>query len=646
MPAMTRFDARVRRRAAAAATLLVLVVAAARTIDPLREGITARYFADASWGSPIVRTMRDTQLSTDGLVAAWHGRPPESFSATWSGSLIALRGGTYTIAIASDGLARAWIDRQLLIDVDPARAQRAARSVALARGVHTIFLQYAHRGGAPDFHVEWGRERSLEPLQAWALTPRPAGYVRFLSSVMLRRAFPWAALVWIAALIVVTAASAADAALRARTDARPPSAEAWLLAIGAAILFFVLPHDIQSDGRVRYYALAELIEWGDVSAIPYSLIGPLFSAPLYFLGRVWMTPEWWCARFNTLVLIAGLAVAHRLMRGRVDPKIARTFLLLIVAASMFPYHVEGYFGEVFTAVFAGLGLLAVAAGHPAAGWAAASVGVANTPATLAALAPAAAWHAWQTRRLRHLMPIAAAAGLIMIESWLRRGSPLASGYAGNHGGATILPSLGRPGFSYPIFFGLLSVLFSFGKGVVFYAPGSVLAIRDRFLGAGDMVARTGRIWIAFLIGLILIYSKWWAWYGGLFWGPRFFLFASIPASLALAIRLYRPDRMRTASLAATLAVLTVSSWVAIDGVAFELSGLATCRDPAYEWLCLYVPEYSPLWRPFVELTRPSMNATIVAAYFFVVYIWLAGPLVGELVARVTRPTPPLRRPAP
>ena len=646
MPAMVRFDARVRRRAAAAATLLVLLVAAARAIDPLREGITARYFAGASWSSPIVRTTRDTQLSTDGLVAAWRGRPPESFSATWSGSLIALRGGTYTIAIASDGPARAWIDRQLLIDVDPPHAQRAARPVALARGVHTIFLQYAHRGGAPDFHVEWGRERSLEPLPSWALTPRSAGYVRFLSSVMLRRTLPWAALVWIATLIVVVGASAADSVLRARATTRWPSVESWLLAIGAVILFFVLPHDIQSDGRVRFYALAELIEWGDLSAVPYSLVGPLVSAPIYFLGRLWMTPEWWCARFNTLVLIAGLAVTRQLMRGRVDPKIARTFLLLIVAASMFPYHLEGYFGEVFTAIFAGVGLLAVVAGHPAAGWAAASVGVANTPATLAALAPAAAWHAWQTRRLRHLIPIAAAAGLIMIESWLRRGSPFASGYAGNHGDLTILTYSGRPGFSYPIFFGLLSVLFSFGKGIVFYAPGSVLAIRDRFLGAGDMVARAGGLWITFLVGLILIYSKWWAWYGGLFWGPRFFLFASIPASLALAIRLYRPDRTRTASLAVTLAVLTLSSWVAIDGVTFELSGLATCRDPAYEWLCLYVPEYSPLWRPFVELTRPATNATIVAAYFFVVYVWVSAPLVGELVARVTRPTPPLRRPAP
>jgi hypothetical protein len=66
---------------------------------------------------------------------------------------------------------------------------------------------------------------------------------------------------------------------------------------------------------------------------------------------------------------------------------------------------------------------------------------------------------------------------------------------------------------------------------------------------------------------------------------------------------------------------------------FELSGLGACRDLAYEWLCLYVPEYSPLWRPFVEPTRPSTNAAIVGLYCFVVYVRLATPLVAEMLNR-------------
>jgi PA14 domain len=622
-----------RRRAAAAATLVVVGLALLAAVDPLRPGLTARYFANAGFDPPVVRTTRDARLSTDSVIAAWRGRPPEAFGATWSGSLVAVRGGTYTFAIAADGPSRAWIDSRPLVALDARQPSRASGSASLARGVHTIFIQYSHAGGPPDFHVFWGGD--LEPLPSWALSPRPAGYARFLASVLLRRALPWAALVWLAAAAVVVSRSGARAVRRAHAVKQWPSFDAWLIAAGAALLFFVLPHDIQSDGRVRYYALAELIEWGDVSIVPYSLVGPLASAPLYFLGRVWMSPEWWCARFNTLVFISGLVAMHRLLRGRADPRLVRTFLLLLAAASMFPYHLEGYFAEVFTAVLAGVGLLAVSAGHPAAGWTAAAIGVANTPATLAALAPAAAWHAWQTRRPRHLVPIAAAGGLIMVEAWLRRGSPFVSGYAGNHGETTVLTYSGRPGFSYPIFFGVLSVLFSFGKGLVFYAPACVLAIRDRFRGAGEALARAGWLWTAFLAGLIVVYSKWWAWYGGLFWGPRFFLFASIPASLALATRIYEPARLRTASLAATFGVLTLSAWVAIDGVAFDLAGLGTCRDPANEWLCLYVPEYSPLWRPFVEFTRPTMRATIVAAYFAVVYVRLAAPIVVRLLERWT-----------
>jgi hypothetical protein len=39
-------------------------------------------------------------------------------------------------------------------------------------------------------------------------------------------------------------------------------------------------------------------------------------------------------------------------------------------------------------------------------------------------------------------------------------------------------------------------------------------------------------------GLVLVYAKWWAWYGGSSWGPCFFVFATVPASLLLAVRLH------------------------------------------------------------------------------------------------------------
>src|SRR5206468_4886727 len=140
-----------------------------------------------------------------------------------------------------------------------------------------------------------------------------------------------------------------------------------------------------------------------------------------------------------------------------------------------------------------------------------------------------------SRRLRHVVPVVAAVLLLGIESWVRRGSPLVSGYDGNAGAQTVLPYSGRPGFSYPLFFGVLSILLSFGKGLLFFAPGLLLPVAA---DAADVPARLRQCYqycLLFLVGLVIAYAKWWAWYGGFFWGPRFLLFASFPASLAMAV---------------------------------------------------------------------------------------------------------------
>jgi hypothetical protein len=82
----------------------------------------------------------------------------------------------------------------------------------------------------------------------------------------------------------------------------------------------------------------------------------------------------------------------------------------------------------------------------------------------------------------------------MAEAWLRRGSPFVSGYAANHGDRTILPYSGRAGFSYPLLLGIASILFSFGRGLVFFSPGLVLWL--------DSLS----VWVGF-IGAVTNYSE-------------------------------------------------------------------------------------------------------------------------------------------
>src|SRR3954470_11105351 len=290
-----------------------------------------------------------------------------------------------------------------------------------------------------------------------------------------------------------------------------------LVAIGIVLLFAALPHWVGSgyDGAARFQALTELLEGKPVSPILYSFVGPLFSAPLYYLGKLVYDPAWWCSLYNAILLAGGLAAVAVLLRKRFDPGVLRTFCLLIVAASMFPNHVRDYFGEMFTAMFVLIGIAGLSTGRDGLGWTAMVLGVVNTPATLVGMALVAARHVRQTRRLRHLAAVVVAVLLILLERWIRRGSPFISGYENLPPFArTVMPYSGGPGFNYPIFFGVLSILFSFGKGLVFFAPGLLVPIKEPETAAFPAQRDVWLYSLWFVAGLILAYAKWWSWYGG------------------------------------------------------------------------------------------------------------------------------------
>src|SRR5205809_7817812 len=89
----------------------------------------------------------------------------------------------------------------------------------------------------------------------------------------------------------------------------------FVLIVGGLILFFfALPFELWGDGRTRFDDLNLLFSHGQVSHGKYSLLGPLFSAPLWLLGKWWISPEWWCARFNFFLFSAGLLAVWFLLR--------------------------------------------------------------------------------------------------------------------------------------------------------------------------------------------------------------------------------------------------------------------------------------------------------------------------------------------
>jgi hypothetical protein len=424
--------------------------------------------------------------------------------------------------------------------------------------------------------------------------------------------------------------------------ARRPGLDALLLGIALVELLALFPHTLNGDAASRFAALSQLLSGHGVSTTKYSLISPLFAAPLWLLGQLFASPPALVALFNWLVFSLGLLALYLLLRNIMDRLILRSFLLLLVAASMFPAHTISFYAEMFTAVTVAVGSTLAVVGRrlgAAMGWALAALGAANIPASLLGLGAMSLLYTLRRRRVRYLAALLAGVALTLAESWLRRGNPLDAGYAGDSGFHTIMPYSGGPGFNYPIFFGLLAILLSFGKGLIFFAPGLFLPARRYLRTQGDPGQATlytlYLLWLAFVAGMLLVYAHWWAWYGGWFWGPRFFLFASIPAALVLAARLHARDAGLGANLL-TLAALVLSFWVGVNGVVFDQGALAACtaNNYALEFLCQYTPEFSVLWRPFVVFEPLSGGAILYCATSAAIFLYLALPLFMRTVRQI------------
>lgn len=418
------------------------------------------------------------------------------------------------------------------------------------------------------------------------------------------------------------------------TERRWAAATIALTAVALVLLFTITPHAVTGDAWVRYLKLDALLRDGTIKREPYSLVGPLFASPLWLFGGARV---WWVARFNVLVLAAGVFATWAALARVAPPGERASAALLLAASGMLPNATNDFYGEMFSTMMAGTGLLLVWAQGRAAGWIAVVLGVANMPASAIGMLFAALHRAWVRRRFDGLVALACAAAIILIENRIVRGAPLNFGYAGNHGAATMLPFSGMPGFSYPIVLGALSLLFSFGKGLLFFAPALLLIGVAR--RARPALAPFFDASLVFLAGVLLVHGHFWSWYGGWKWGPRYVVFAAYPSAIALAVALGVARTARAAAVTLLITVWTV--WVGASGVVFDLTGLDEClaNGWALEHLCWYVPEYSPLFRPFV-LPTPPLAAWQIAWLLFAAVaaavLVTSGPAIESVMAAVSR----------
>jgi hypothetical protein len=167
---------------------LALLLAADR-INPLPDGLTGRYFRTAA--GPPVHTRVDPVPSTDSVLQAWADNPPETFVVTWNGTILIPRTGVYTFSIDADHTGA------LAVDGRP-----VAESVSLARGIHPLFVQYSHEGGAVRFQLlSAERGEPLEPVPSWRLHPHKANGLVTTAGVTLKYLLFTAEWAWAALLL-------------------------------------------------------------------------------------------------------------------------------------------------------------------------------------------------------------------------------------------------------------------------------------------------------------------------------------------------------------------------------------------------------------------------------------------------------------
>jgi hypothetical protein len=123
-----------------------------------------------------------SQVSTQEVSSAWNRRPPDAFTARWSGYLIVPRAGTYTFSLSSDDGSMLRIDDTLVIDNGGDHAlQTKSGEISLSRGAHAVAIDYSQAGGAYEIEWAWAREASApEPIPEWALSPYQIGYITVL----------------------------------------------------------------------------------------------------------------------------------------------------------------------------------------------------------------------------------------------------------------------------------------------------------------------------------------------------------------------------------------------------------------------------------------------------------------------------------
>ncbi|MBR6471501.1 MAG: hypothetical protein IKS83_06865 [Victivallales bacterium] len=398
-----------------------------------------------------------------------------------------------------------------------------------------------------------------------------------------------------------------------------------LLVVGFALYATMPNFQPGGDGGERLKFLTNLEIFRTVIPCKHSALMPLSASAALWLDLCY-NGMWFVLRHNLFLLALGLWAAWKLLR-RLGWSIPATgnFCLLVMCGGLFGDAIRHFYGENFTALLVAIGSLWLACGSVWGNFCLV-IGVANIPATILAYGLILLRRIWEKRSWRPMLWLLPLNALLVGDHLLRYGFTLSTGYEGDAGYKTFMPYSGLPGFSYPFFLGVLGILFSFGKGMLFFFPALALWLEPRWRGKGTSHELLN-CWLLFVAGLILVYAKWWSWYGGWSFGPRFFLFAGLPAVLLMINAIREAPRNSCRQNLLLLFIVFWQCYVGFCAVHYGMEGIFFLLENnyAYEAFNHYIPEFTVLfnaWRPFPH----GYRAWSLAIFHLLVAITVTAPI--------------------
>lgn len=427
----------------------------------------------------------------------------------------------------------------------------------------------------------------------------------------------------------------------------------WLFFILLSlIIFFSDLGQIDGDGRARWNALWQLMENHRLTGDKYSLVQPLAAIPLFVAGDVYVKiSRLWSPsgtadsdpalrqlkilsvvrRFNKVVILLIAIWFYSFLRNRLSWSFqaASSSTIFLLFGSMLIPHAKDFYSEclwtglsiaslfllsemrdkpfsqiprtnwlaflLITAlliplnpslivVFAGISLLIVLGNLiriRKQGRASLSSFLAPQPAFI-------------------ISAVMLGSAICFAENYLRRGSLFDFGY-------------GDQGFTGSFITGAVGNLFSPARGIVYFIPtfflGFYLVLKERTLKLNADVSAFLKYSLIYSVLLFILFSKWWVWWNGWYWGPRFFLPLSVFGCLYFLI-LFKELWPRASKLARVVLVMpgVLSVLVYKVGAAVNQEHLLALlrRNPEAEPACYWEWRFSPFSSYFDVADLKSM----------------------------------------